>query len=95
MFPIETNAESPRPRDSHASSNASPSAPLSEEKPMLPGGAEREANVASSRTAAEEMPRQSGPRSRPRARGSARARPLALLAFGADLRNPAEITQTA
>ena len=89
MFPIETNADKPRPRDSVASSNASPSAPLWEEKPMFPGGAAREANVALSRTAADEMPRQLGPQES----GSVRANrceqgPLAFLAFRADLREP-------
>ena len=37
LFPIETNAERPRPRVTAASSSASPSAPLCDEKPMLPG----------------------------------------------------------
>ena len=61
LLPIETNADNPRPRDSAASSIASPSAPLWEEKPMLPTGAWREANVAFSRVAAEATPRQFGP----------------------------------
>src|SRR5262245_156063 len=64
LLPIDTNAESPRPRDSHASSKASPRAPLWDEKPMLPAGAERAAKVALSPTAADEIPRQFGPRSR-------------------------------
>ena len=54
---------------------------------MFPGGAAREANVALSRTAADEMPRQFGPRSRaPCARIDASNDTLAFLAFGADLR---------
>ena len=38
LLPIDTNADRPSPRDSAASSSASPSAPLWEEKPMLPAG---------------------------------------------------------
>ena len=96
MFPIETNAERPSPRDSAASSSASPSAPLWEEKPMLPGGAEREANVALSLTAAEEMPRQLGPSSRaPCARTSASSASWRSSPSGPTSANPAEMTQTA
>ena len=36
LFPIETNADRPRPRASAASSSATPSAPLCDEKPMFP-----------------------------------------------------------
>ena len=46
LLPIETKAERPSPRASAASSSARPSAPLCEEKPMLPLGAERAAKVA-------------------------------------------------
>ena len=47
LFPIETNAVTPSPADSDASSNASPSAPLCDEKRDLPGGerARRERRV--------------------------------------------------
>ena len=57
----ETNADKPRPRDSAASSMASPSAPLWDEKPMFPDGAWRDAKVAFSRVAADATPRQFGP----------------------------------
>ncbi len=72
MFPIETNADSPSPRASAASSSASPSAPDWDEKPMLPLGAERAAKVAFRRGPATAMPRQFGPiRRAPWARTSA------------------------
>ena len=58
---------------------------------MFPGGAAREANVATSRTAADEMPRQLGPRSRAPCANRCEQGPLAFLAFRADLREPAEI----
>ena len=64
LLPIETNAESPSPRDSAASRSARPSAPLCEEKPMLPAGAERAAKVAFRLGPATAMPRQLGPISR-------------------------------
>ena len=64
LLPIDTNAERPSPRDSAASSSARPSAPLCEEKPMLPAGAERAAKVAFRLGPATAMPRQFGPISR-------------------------------
>ena len=46
LLPIETNAERPSPRAAPRSSSARPSAPLCDEKPMLPGGNVRGAKVA-------------------------------------------------
>ena len=58
-----------------ASSRASPSAPLCDEKPMLPGGVERDAKVALRLGPATEIPRQFGPiRRAPYARTSASSR---------------------
>ena len=63
---------------------------------MLPGGADREANVALSRTAAEEMPRQLGPRRRaPCARIAARSALCRSSPSEPTSAKPAEMTQTA
>ena len=86
LLPIETNAERPRPRDSAASRRASPSAPLCEEKPMLPAGAERAAKVAFRLGPATAMPRQLGPISRaPCERTSASSCSCRSIALAADL----------
>ncbi len=61
MFPIETNAERPRPRGSAASSSARPRAPLCDENPIEPGAALRAAKVAFRLGAADARPRQFGP----------------------------------
>ena len=61
LFPIETNAERPSPRVTAASRSASPSAPLCDEKPIEPGSAERDANVASRPRPGTAIPRQFGP----------------------------------
>ncbi len=86
LFPIETNAERPSPRDSAASSSASPSAPLCDEKPMLPLGAERAAKVAFRRGAGDgdaEAVRADQPRP---VRANEREQPLLPLdALAADL----------
>ena len=82
LFPIETKAERPSPRDSAASSRARPSAPLCDEKPMCPRGAERGANVALRLRAGDGDARgSSGPISRaPCARTSASSALLPLRA---------------
>ena len=87
LFPIETKAERPSPRDAAASSSASPSAPLWEEKPMLPRGAGARARTSRSGAApATAMPRQFGPTSRaPWARTSASSCSCALGALAPDL----------
>ena len=64
LLPIDTNADRPRPRDSAASRRARPRAPLCDENPMLPAGAERAAKVALRLGPATAMPRQLGPISR-------------------------------
>src|SRR5215210_4974021 len=96
LLPIETNAERPRPRCPAASRSTSPSAPLCDEKPMLPGGTLRPAKVAFSATRAEEMPRQFGPMSRPpcprTSSSSARSRSAPSLPTSA---KPAEMTTSA
>ena len=56
MLPIETNAESPSPRASARSRIARPSAPLCDEKPILPGGNARGAKVAFSPEAVDGDP---------------------------------------
>ena len=56
LLPIETNDERPRPRAAACSSSASPSAPLCEENPMLPGREVCGAKVAFSPGPATKMP---------------------------------------
>ena len=96
MFPIETNAERPRPRGSAASSSARPRAPLCDEKPIEPGAALRAAKVAFRLGAADARPRQFGPMSRaPCARTAAsscswRSRPACPTSA-----KPAEMTTSA
>ena len=86
LLPIEMNADRPSPRDSAASSSARPSAPLCDENPMLPAGAERAANVALRLGPATAMPRQLGPISRaPYERTSASSCSCRCQAFLADL----------
>ncbi len=96
LLPIETNAERPRPRDSDASSNARPSAPDWEEKPMFPAGAVRAANVALRLGPDTATPRQLGPMRRApceRTNESSRSwRAAPSLPISA---NPAEMTTSA
>ena len=96
LLPIETNADRPRPRDSDASSSASPRAPLCDEKPMLPAGAERAAKVAFRLGPATASPRQFGPISRaPCARTAARSCSCRLTPSLPISANPAEMTTRA
>ena len=89
MFPIETNAESPSPRASAASSSARPSAPDWDEKPMLPLGAERAAKVAFSRGAGDRDPEAVRPDQPGAVRADEREQPLLPLdALAADLGEP-------
>ena len=86
MLPIETNAEKPRPRSEAFSSSASPSAPLWDEKPILPAGSARGAKVAFRPWPGTAMPRQFGPTSRaPCARTSASSCSCRSRALGAHL----------
>ena len=90
-----------RPRDRGrgrfaASSRARPSAPLCDEKPMLPAGRMRGAKVAFSRHEETAMPRQFGPISRaPCARTSASSCSWRRMPSGPVSAKPAEITQSA
>ena len=96
LLPMDTNADRPIPRDTLASRSASPSAPLCEENPMFPGTGDREANVAFSRTAVDEIPRQFGPSNRaPCARTRARRSRWRSSPSEPTSANPAEITQIA
>ena len=79
-----------------ASRSASPSAPLCDEKPMFPGGAERDANVALRLGPATAMPRQFGPISRaPWARTSASSRSWRSIPSLPVSAKPAEMTTSA
>src|SRR3954451_5665389 len=82
LLPTDTKEVTPRPVASARSSSASPSAPLCEEKPILPGGKLRGAKVALRRAAVEAMPRQLGPERRGPFPGEGAERaPLPLRAF--------------
>ena len=96
LLPIETNADSPSPRAAASARKARPSAPLCDEKPMLPAGMAAGPNVALRRAAEAATPRQLGPISRPpcdrtsASRASWRCAPSAPVSA-----NPAEITHSA
>ena len=75
LFPTETNPDSPRPWRRACSSTASPSAPLCDEKPIVPCGNAPGAKVAFSPKAGTATPRQFGPSIRaPRDRTSSSRR---------------------
>ena len=96
LFPIETKADSPSPRASAASRNATPSAPLWDENPMLPLDAGRAANVAFRHGPATAIPRQLGPiRRAPRARTSSSRRSCRSAPSRPTSANPAEMTTSA
>ena len=96
LLPTETNADRPRPRPATRSSNARPSAPLWDEKPIEPAGNDRGANVAFNLDPATAMPRQFGPNSRaPWARTAASSRSCRSRPSAPVSAKPADITQIA